>query len=88
MYKIEKGIPSPLTTGKTKYPITKMEIGDSFFIECEDSEKQAKTVGSVCTIIRQYKKLHPDENIGFFVTKKVVENGVKGVRVWKVETKD
>lgn len=45
MYEIEKGVPIPDDPRgrRGKYPFKDMEVGDSFFVSCDD-EKRKKTV--------------------------------------------
>jgi len=73
--KIEKGVPLPASgAGRpSKYPWGDMEVGDSFFAEAkpESMHTQAAFAG------RKYGRR--------FTTRKRTENGVAGVRVWRVE---
>lgn len=39
MFKIEKNVPIPVARGRRKYPLHKMEVGDSFQFPKEDSAK-------------------------------------------------
>lgn len=66
--KIDKDIPIPVGPMGSKYPLGKLEVGDSFFIEGQ------KTLSGV---FGQHK---PKK----FSVRTVTENGVKGVRVWRV----
>lgn len=74
MYKIEKGIPAPVTLAKrgrrTKYPFKKLKVGDSFLVPNAN-----KTSLSVCAG-NQAKKLNRE-----FITRSI---GKKDVRVWRV----
>ena len=69
--KIDQNVPLPQknTFGALKYPFRKMEIGDSFFIPNRSST-------GISTDIYKPKK---------FTMRAVTENGVKGVRVWRIE---
>lgn len=72
--KIDKGIPVPSPQrGKTsKYPYRDMLVGDSFFTTRDQS-----SIGSTA-------KAYGNRNRMKFTTRVVVENGVKGTRVWRV----
>lgn len=70
--KIKKGIPIPNPLGNNgKYPFRFMTPGDSFFAPGKHSSN-----------IHPCIALRPgNEN---FVTRNVVENDVRGVRVWRI----
>lgn len=79
---IDRNIPVPSrrnTTGmRSKFPWTKMKVGDSFFVEgysrngsSRNSTKMGTTMGY---------KLVPNSS---WVVRDVRENGAKGVRVWR-----
>ncbi len=55
-----------------KYPWRKMEVGDSFFVP----EPQSR----VCAAAQSYEKTHGTK----YRTAKITENGVYGVRVWRL----
>ncbi len=67
---IEKGLPTP-NKRLTRYPFAGMEVGDSFFAPLT-------LAASILTSARRH---HPKR----FTTRSVVENGVRGVRVWRYE---
>lgn len=67
-FKIDKGI--PLDKERRKYPLPAMEVGDSFFVAGGSSQ----TIGGSFAAQRPKK----------FAVRTVTENGVKGVRVWRV----
>lgn len=69
--KIEKGIPVPAHHPSTKFPLAVMEIGDSFFV-----------VGVTIVSLHQGFRRHRPKR---FISRTVVEEGVRGVRVWRVE---
>ena len=69
MYEIEKGVPMP--PSKTLYPFAQMEIGDSFFVPNKTTSSFSGTIAN-----RRPKK---------FKSSAVMEKGVKGVRVWRIE---
>lgn len=73
--KIEKGLPVPTKrSGPTKYPFADMTTGDSFFVAGANSSALWGSIWS-------YKNRHG----GNFTARTVTENGVKGVRVWRVK---
>lgn len=65
--KIDKNVPMPNARGK--YPLDKMEIGDSFFVAEMTSSSMSGT----------FPRLRPKT----FTTRTATENGVKGLRVWR-----
>jgi len=72
MFEIQKGLPiPPKSQGRypCKYPLSQMEVGDSFFVP---EPGHPNTKGRA-------------ETLGFkFTTRVVTENGVKGTRVWRI----
>lgn len=71
---IDRGIPLPSEPPKNarKYPFRDLELGDSFFAPCKTREQLKSLISrSSCSCRR-------------FVTRSVVEDGVKGLRVWRV----
>jgi len=70
-FKIEKDKKIPSIHGKEKYPLKDMEIGDSFFIP-------GKTSGSMSMIFKRI----PDKK---FTCRSLVEDQVKGIRVWRIK---
>lgn len=72
--KIEKGVPLPLARGSgsgAPWPFDEMEVGDSFFAT------QIST-SSLLTFARRHRPKR-------FTTRKVTENGVTGIRIWRIE---
>lgn len=67
---IQKGLPTP-NKRLNRYPFAKMEVGDSFFAPLTPS-------ASILTSARRHLPKR-------FTTRSVVENGVRGVRVWRYE---
>jgi hypothetical protein len=70
MYKIEKNVPIPKTSGrgrKTTHDLPDMEVGDSFFVENESSRYLAKL------FYQKNKK-------GYKLTARTENNGV---RIWR-----
>ena len=76
--KIDKGVPLVGLSGRgkhgnAKYPWREMEVGDSFFVSTVSMgalSAQGQQAG-----LRLNRK---------FKTKTFIENGVKGVRVWRI----
>jgi len=74
MFKIEKGIPvAQRITGKSKYPFAEMNIGDSFFVPCE--EGMSKGTRSRLSIAAAKNK-----HIMLCTVRKVAG----GFRVWRI----
>lgn len=75
---IEKGIPIPskYRSKAPKYPLDKLEVGDSFFLETINGRKNT-TIG-MC--INKYKKDHPGTD---FTTRKIIKP--LGIRVWRTK---
>lgn len=76
MLKIEKNVPIPdaMRFGKPrKYPFAEMDVGDSFFAPNVGISAMA---GSITYASKRHGKK--------FATRFLTENGVKGVRVWRV----
>lgn len=70
---IDKGVPvPPSNVSRRKYPFDAMEVGDSFFV----AGRQHKVYGAI--------NWHTKHSNKRFTTRKVVENGVAGIRVWRV----
>jgi hypothetical protein len=66
---ITKGVPTP-HRGRSKYPFRHMELGDSFFAP-------GGTVIGLHGCARRHRPMR-------FTCRSVVENGVAGVRVWRI----
>lgn len=73
-FKIDKGVPLPETYQRGKYPFREMGVGDSFFVAAAKRSQITSTVSYAGR--RQGKR---------FITRAVIENGVKGTRVWRIE---
>lgn len=71
VYQIEKGVPIPQKQLDTKYPFRSMDIGDSFF-----------TTGTPASYISLHTRLLRPKR---FSCRTVIENGVKGLRIWRLE---
>lgn len=73
--KIDHDIPIPnpeYQRRQRKYPIADMAVGDSFFAHAQRSE-------SVSSSLTKYRKMGRR-----FTARTVTENGVKGVRLWRI----
>jgi hypothetical protein len=71
--RIDKGVPIPPQRdgrGNPKYPWAAMEVGDSFFVPA-DRQRGITSVPN--------KKHAPKK----WTSRMVVENGVKGLRIWR-----
>ena len=66
---ITKGLPTP-HRGRSKYPFRDMELGDSVFAP-------GSTVIGLHGCARRHRPMR-------FTCRSVVENGVSGVRVWRI----
>lgn len=75
MFQIDKNVPAPLSGRNRLYPWGELEPGDSFFVP-------GRTTRNIGGAIGQARNRYPDWEI---VARTVTENGVKGVRVWRVE---
>lgn len=75
MIEIQKNVPIPSNRGRPiKYPLASMEVGDSFFV----ATTYRTALGAPAARCRK--------KTGFrFAIRAVEENGVKGVRVWRIE---
>jgi hypothetical protein len=74
MYDIEDGVPISKKIGNgrpSKYPFRQMLVGQSCFIP----DKTPKSLNS----------LFPKTDGIKFTMRTVTENGIKGVRVWRIE---
>lgn len=71
---VDKGlpIPAPRGGGARKYPFRELEVGDSFFIPGKTRQQLKASISNASCDCRR------------FVTRGVVEHGVKGLRVWRV----
>lgn len=80
MFTIDKGVPMPNRRGSSmgkvpKYPWRTMDVGDSFFVASDAARPAVMAQAS-----------HSGKRTGRrFTTRFVTENGVRGVRVWRVE---
>lgn len=72
-YEIEKNIPVPEKEGP-KYPFKQMEVGDSFFVECQGFDAYRKIANAANSFQRRC-----DMPIKF-----TVRMLTEGVRVWRI----
>jgi hypothetical protein len=74
LIKIDKGIPAPVggIGPKRKYPFAEMEVGDSFFVPGISSREISNVA---CHALGK----------GRYNTQTLVENGVRGARVWRTK---
>ena len=73
--KIDDGVPIPEGHGATRYPFKELKDGQSFFVAGDPSIRH-----KVATSARAYQK---SLNVRFSV-RVTTENGVTGIRVWRV----
>lgn len=77
LIRVDRGIPLPETRNvgrKGKYPWRQMQPGDSFFV----ANAPTNRLGACA---RSFRRTRPNTD---FTARKVVENGVQGVRVWRI----
>lgn len=67
----------------TSFPLTDMEVGDSFLIECDPADK--KTVDSWRRKLLTAKKRFSEGYEGKFTTALVNDERGAGLRVWRSE---
>jgi hypothetical protein len=82
--KIEKGVPlsGRRSTGIKWIGLFRaMDVGDSFFVATADPRRDQETASAAWRVGRLSKAGLE----GRFATRVVTENGVCGVRVWRVE---
>lgn len=88
MFQVDKSIPLP-TINKSlnfkkqwRFPVLTMEVGDSFFAPGYVQRASQRMFGSEKTLNTSgWRKAVPGSK---WTTRLVVENGVRGVRVWRV----
>ena len=76
-YEIEKDIELPTTNakGKSKYPWSKLKIGESFFIPDADLRAYGQRGLSSCAV-------HQNKRTGSTFTVRMVESGL---RIWRID---
>jgi hypothetical protein len=76
MITIDKDKPMPNGFGvRGKYPFAELDVGHSFFVP-------GKTTSGISSSVANARTRMPGRK---FVTNTVTENGVTGVRVWRVQ---
>jgi len=81
-YKIEDGIEIPKVRvgGRpTIYPWRDLEVGQSFFVPCDDKVARKRKMSS---IVAQARNARTDIRLA---TRTVTEDGVIGLRAWRIE---
>lgn len=79
MFKIDDGIPVAPVQKTSKYPVADLEVGQSFFVPLD-----GKTSTGIQGALNSAAK--PERAKGkSFVTRTITEDGVEGVRIWRVE---
>jgi len=84
---IESGVPLPRVKRnpppkQEKYPWSRMQPGDSFFVPGGRQTSADKRPGVVVTVAHNSaEKRFPGTK---WATRQVTENGINGVRVWRV----
>lgn len=73
-FKVEKGVPLKVARRSDTYPLSKMEIGDSFFIPAQEEIDTNSVRSTVCQWGRR------NGNRVFSVRKQI-----GGVRVWRIK---
>jgi hypothetical protein len=80
---IDKNVPIPPPTppeeANRKYPWDEMEDGDSKFFPAEDARERHRIASAAYYYASQYENIQ-------MTTRSLVEDGVKGIRVWLEET--
>lgn len=74
-------LPPPRQRGTTVYPWGEMEPGDSFFVALDSNTPQTTLQRRVLSSARAWSARHPGQR---FTTRRLVDNGVVGVRCWRV----
>ena len=80
--KIDRAVPQP---PRKRYPIAKLEVGESFFVAVDTDENPRALVNqqaALGTCARQVVRRHEGRK---FTTRRVVEGGKRGIRLWRVE---
>ena len=80
---IEKNVPLPqgATSPSNKYPWHSMDVGDSFFYPTNDMTKRQNAMHSSVNYYRAVNHFSRDEFS--ITTRRRIENGVEGIRVWR-----
>ena len=85
MIRIESGIPLPMGQNGSIYPWGEMQVGDSFFCESDDDMSPMQRQNSAHSSVAHYRIINKLTNNQFgILTRRVKEDGKKGLRVWRV----
>ena len=80
--KIDKGVPMPSAfAAKERFPWLEMAVGDSFFAPNYAQSKHMRKNGEKTLSTTFPRTKVPGSK---WVTRTVTENGIRGVRVWRV----
>lgn len=88
---VQRDVPVPTRRGRIKYPIAELEVGESFFIPAnlglQDGDRdELKTMNLLQARLSSCTRAVAENNPGRrFATRRVVEQGQRGVRVWRTE---
>lgn len=63
------------------YPWAAMNTGDSFFVPITADENETQVQRRLLSAARSWTQRHPEHR---YTTRRVRENGVPGVRCWRV----
>jgi hypothetical protein len=76
-YEVEKGVPvPPKASARTRYPFRVLRVGESFFVP-DDGKKELQNRVMGC--------VPKDLTKGQFCSRIAERDGVKGVRVWRIQ---
>lgn len=79
-YPVDKKVPLPQRLSRpkrSKYPLEHLNVTDSFFVPHAKSTSFSGTV-------QNFRLSHPDKAHWKFTVRTVTENGVEGVRLWRI----
>lgn len=79
--------PPPRCEVRMKYPIPKLEVGNSFFVpvEIDDSGARNRALQSLQSRLMTAATKHAKKvGVGTYSTRQVVEDGKWGVRIWRL----
>ncbi|XWN29940.1 MAG: hypothetical protein ROR55_20960 [Devosia sp.] len=73
-------MPEVMRGAKSRYPLAELDVGQSFFVASDPPEMQGQHQRRMSALVVG----HSRRNGGKFATRRVTEDGVPGVRVWRV----
>lgn len=82
MLEIDRDVPIP-PQGNKKYPWAELKVGDSFFVPYSDKEnlhRGKRLQSAISNLAAAYARSYPGKK---FLTRAIVEDSVRGVRVWR-----